>query len=91
MSGHSRWHHKSHRNLKPTPPAVLQGSTFDEMFDVLLSSGRPGAAAPFTTGEQLVTSSCLPYNPPNGVNEDYCSVVTSPTCSSLDLQGGCAG
>jgi len=61
---------------------------FDDAFDLLKRTGRPGAAAPFKTGAELVSSGCLPYREPEGADDqDVCSLA-SPACSQKPaLQG----
>jgi hypothetical protein len=69
----------------------MQGWTFDDAFALMRSIGR--TAAPFSTGSQLVSTSCLPYREPDGIDEEDGCTLATPTCNSLQLtlQGEFAG
>jgi hypothetical protein len=69
----------------------MQGWTFDDAFDLMRSTGR--TAVPFRTGSHLVSTSCLPYREPDGIEEEDGCTLATPTCNSLQLtlQGGFAG
>jgi hypothetical protein len=69
----------------------MQGWTFDEVIDLLLSIGRQGARPPFRTGQQLVSSRCLPYRVPDGGDEDPCVFTSSCSSQEAALEGEWAG
>jgi hypothetical protein len=61
---------------------------FDDAFELLKRTGRPGAAAPFKTGPELVSSGCLPYREPEEVDDQALCSLAAPVCSQKpELEG----